>query len=118
MASEAQRERPARGSGENKGFVYLNIMRSGHYAIVSICDEELLGRTLREGGIVFKVSEPFYGGQLVDVDTALQIAAQYSVVNMVGERVVSRAIELGLVHRAAVMRIEGVPHAMILRTWI
>ncbi|RLI11084.1 DUF424 domain-containing protein [Candidatus Bathyarchaeota archaeon] len=96
----------------------MNIIRSGAHSIVAICDEELLGRTLREGGIVFEVSERFYGGQLVDVDTALQIAAQYSVVNMVGERVVSRAIELGLVHQAAVMRIEGVPHAMVLRTWI
>jgi len=31
---------------------------------------------------------------------------------------VRRAIELGMVHEGAVMRIEGVPHAMILRTWI
>ena len=100
------------------GRVYLSIKHSPTCSIVAICDEELLGRTLREGRIVFKVSEEFYGGQLVDVDTALQIAAQYSVVNMVGERVVSRAIELGLVHEAAVIRIEGVPHAMILRSWI
>ncbi|HDJ25809.1 MAG TPA: DUF424 family protein [Candidatus Bathyarchaeota archaeon] len=93
-------------------------MRSGLHTVVSICDEELLGRTLREGKIVFKVSEPFYGGQLVDVDTALRIAAEFSIVNMVGERVVSRAVELGMVHKAAVIRIEGVPHAMILKTWI
>jgi len=101
-----------------RGFVYINIMTSGLNTIVSICDEELLGRTLREGKLEFRVSEPFYGGQLVDVDTALRIAAEYSVVNMVGKRVVSRAIELGMVHKAAVMYIEGVPHAMILRTWI
>ena len=118
MPSEEQEGKRDEEGSTGGGLVYLNIMRSGYNVIVSICDEELLGRTLREGGIVFKVSEPFYGGQLVDVDTALQIAAQYSVVNMVGERVVSRAIELGLVHRAAVMRIEGVPHAMVLRTWI
>ena len=98
--------------------VYLNIMRTPTCCIVAICDEELLGRTLREGRVVFEVSERFYGGQLVDVDTALQIAAQYSVVNMVGERVVNRAIELGMIHEGAVIRIEGVPHAMILRTWI
>ena len=100
------------------GRVYLSIKHSGPQAVVAICDEELLGRTLREGRIVFHISEEFYGGQLVDVDTALEIASQYSVVNMVGERVVGRAIELGMVHRAAVIRIEGVPHAMILRTWI
>ena len=104
--------------GQGRGLVYLNILRSGLHTVVSICDEELLGRTLKEGKIVFKVSEPFYGGQLVDVDTALRIASEFSIVNMVGERVVSRAIELGIVHRAAVIRIEGVPHAMILKTWV
>ena len=107
-----------RGGQGSSGRVYLNIMHTPTCSIVAICDEELLGRTLREGGIVFQVDEPFYGGQLLDVDVALEIAAQYSVVNMVGERVVRRAVELGMVHEGAVMRIEGVPHAMILRTWI
>ena len=106
--------KPASTSGK----VYLSIKYSGTYAIVAICDEELLGKTLRDGRIVFHISEEFYGGQLMDVDTALEIAAQYSVVNMVGERVVSRAIELGMVHKAAVIRISGVPHAMILKTWL
>jgi len=32
--------------------------------------------------------------------------------------VVNRAIELGMVHEGAVIHIEGVPHAMILRTWV
>ena len=109
----ADRE-PAPTSGK----VYLSIKYSGTQAIVAICDEELLGKTLRDGRIVFHISEEFYGGQLMDVDTALEIAAQYSVVNMVGERVVSRAIELGMVHKAAVIRISGVPHAMILKTWL
>jgi hypothetical protein len=38
-----------------------------------------------------------------------------TIVNMVGKNIVKRAIEKGFVHPEAVLRIEGVPHAQIVK---
>lgn len=75
----------------------------------------MLGRTLREGKIVFHVNEKFYKGLKVDVDEAIELMKQSDIVNMVGEKVVQRAVEAGLVHPEAVLLISGVPHAQIVR---
>ncbi len=90
---------------------YLKVHpRFGHY-LVAICDKALLGRTLVDGDIEFNVSEKFYGGELVDVETCLQHLRKATIVNMIGEESVSIAIEAGLVHRNAVLYIDGHPHA-------
>jgi len=61
------------------------------------------------------VREEFYKGLRVSVEEAVDLMRQSTVVNMVGECVVGRAIEEGLVHPEAVLRISGVPHAQIVR---
>jgi len=38
-----------------------------------------------------------------------------TIVNMIGENVVNKAIEKGYVHPEAVIRIEGIPHAQIVK---
>ncbi|MHA2118861.1 MAG: DUF424 family protein, partial [Candidatus Thorarchaeota archaeon] len=48
--------------------VYLRTREThdGHY-VVAMCDEDLLGKTLIEGNIKFKVPPEFYGEALVNV---------------------------------------------------
>jgi len=76
---------------------------------------EVLGKTLKEGKIVFHVNEKFYKGLRVDVEEAVELMKQSDIVNMVGENVVRKAIEVGLVHPEAVLLISGVPHAQIIK---
>ncbi len=80
-----------------------------------MCDADMLGKTLKQGKIVFCVSEEFYKGSLVSLEEAVDLIQQSSIVNMVGRSIVETAIKNGLVHRDAVMEIEGVPHAQIVR---
>jgi hypothetical protein len=81
-----------------------------HY-IVAICDKPLLGKTLIEGQIKFKVSEEFYGGELVDSKICLNHLEKATIANMIGKSAVQTAINAGLVHEQAVLYIEGHPHA-------
>ena len=83
--------------------------------LLAICDCEVLGRTLREGKIVFHVRDEFYNGGKVSVEEAVGMIENSTIVNMVGQNCVERAIEKGYVHPEAVLRIEGVPHAQILK---
>jgi hypothetical protein len=82
----------------------------GHY-IVAICDKPLLGKTLVDGAIKFKVSEEFYGGALVNSTDCINHLQKATIANMVGTKAVQTAINAGLVHEQAILYIEGHPHA-------
>lgn len=83
--------------------------------VLAICDAELLGKTLNEGKIVFEVREEFYKGIKTTVEEAIYLIAQSTIVNMIGKRIVKKAMEKGLVHPEAVLNISGVPHAQIVK---
>lgn len=93
----------------------MNLTKVGRNVLLCMCDAEILGRTLREGKIVFCVKENFYKGTRVNVDEAVSLIESSTVVNMVGKNVVKRAIEKGYVHPEAVLEIEGIPHAQIVK---
>lgn len=93
----------------------MNIKKIGRNVLLAICDVEILGKTLREGKIVFCVKEEFYKGTRVNVEEAVSMIDNSTIVNMVGRNVVRRAIEKGYVHPEAVINIEGIPHAQVVK---
>jgi hypothetical protein len=95
--------------------VYVNIRRTGKHVLLATCDAELLGKTLKEGKITFHVHEKFYKGTRVTLDEAVELIKQSTVVNMIGQKIVKKAIEHGFVHPEAVLMIEGIPHAQIIK---
>ena len=95
--------------------VYVNLKKIGRNVLLAICDCEILGRTLREGKIVFHVKDEFYNGGKVSVEEAVGMIENSTIVNMVGKCCVEKAIEKGFVHPEAVLSIEGVPHAQIVK---
>jgi hypothetical protein len=93
----------------------MNIKKIGRNVLLAICDVEILGKTLSEGKIVFCVKEEFYKGTRVNVEEAVSMIDNSTIVNMVGRNVVRRAIEKGYVHPEAVINIEGIPHAQVVK---
>ena len=95
--------------------VYVKIQKMGKQTLLAACDIELVGKTLREGNIVFKVREEFYKGTKVSIDEAIGLMEDCSIVNIVGQCIVGKATEKGFVHPDAVLEISGVPHAQIMK---
>ena len=95
--------------------VYVSLRQVGRNVLLAICDCEVLGRTLRQGKIVFHVKEDFYNGGKVALEEAVSMIQNSTIVNMVGKNCVEKAIEKGYVHPDAVLDIEGVPHAQIVK---
>jgi len=95
--------------------VYVSVRRWGQHVLLAVCDEDLLGKTLRETGIVFEVKEEFYKGFKTSVEEAIDLMKQSTIVNMVGCNIVKKAIEKGYVHPEAVLEICGVLHAQIVK---
>ena len=95
--------------------VYVNLKQDGRNVLLAICDCELLGRTLREGKIVFHVRDEFYNGRKASVEEAIGMINNSTIVNLIGKCCVEKAIAEGYVHPEAVLKIEGVPHAQIIK---
>jgi hypothetical protein len=95
--------------------VYLNVRKVGQNVVLAVCDCELLGRTLKEGKIVFRVREEFYKGRMATLDEAVGLINNSTIVNLVGKACVEKAIDRGYVHPEAVLKIEGIPHAQIVK---
>ena len=93
----------------------MNLRKTGNTVLLAICDAEILGKTLREGKIVFHVKEEFYRGAKVGIEEAIAIIENSTIVNMIGKNVVQKAIEKGYVHPEAVLSVEGIPHAQIVK---
>lgn len=95
--------------------VYAKLTKCGEHVLLATCDEELLGEVLREGKIVFKIGEEFYKGPKMPLADAIELMKESTIVNMVGNNIVKKAIEQGLVHPEAVLNICGIPHAQIVK---
>lgn len=93
----------------------MNLKKAGRNVLLAMCDSEILGKTLCEGTIIFRVKEEFYNGAKVDIEEAMAMIKNSTIVNMIGKNVVKKAIERGYVHPEAVLKIEGVPHAQIVK---
>ncbi len=95
--------------------VYVNLKKAGRNVLLAVCDCELLGRTLREGKIVFHIKDEFYKGRKATVEEAMGMIDNSTIVNLVGKCCVEKAIAKGYVHPDAVLNIEGIPHAQIVK---
>jgi len=95
--------------------VYVKIRRWGQQILLAACDAEVLGKTFKESGIVFEVKEEFYKGFKTNIEEAVNLIEKSTIVNLVGTRIVKKAIERGYVHPEAVIRICGVLHAQIVK---
>ena len=95
--------------------MYMKIRQTHDHVVVSICDKQLLGKTLIDGNITFNVSEDFYGGDLVDMETCLKSLKMATIANMIGNATVEAAKNAGLVHETAVLYIDGNAHAQWVR---
>ncbi|MEM2103882.1 MAG: DUF424 family protein [Candidatus Bathyarchaeia archaeon] len=93
----------------------MKLRKIGNNVLLSICDTDILGKTFRQEKIVFKVSEEFYKGVEVEIEEAIALIENSTIVNMVGKKVVQKAVEKGYVHPEAILDIEGVPHAQIVK---
>jgi hypothetical protein len=95
--------------------VYVNLQKVGGNVLLAVCDCELLGKTLRQGKIVFHVKSEFYNGRKATVEEAVGMIDNSTIVNLVGKTCVEKAIAEGYVHPEAVIKIEGIPHAQIVK---
>ncbi len=94
----------------DSGF-WVKLHPGGIDMILAACDSELLEKSFNEGKLRITVYREFYGGVLVDDRGLVQHMKSATILNLVGERCIEKAIEAGWVDPANIITIQGIPHA-------
>jgi hypothetical protein len=81
--------------------------------IVNLCDEESLGKTVRENDLNLEISEEFFGGETATIDEAISLMKTCHVANLVGNRIVRLAIDSELATPDAVRKVGETSFLMI-----
>ena len=92
--------------------VYIKVHIRNECETVACCDEELLNRVFKEGNLRIEISNSFYGGELINLEDAIEILKAIPFFNIVGENVIKKAIDTKLLSREGVRSINGVPMAI------
>ena len=92
--------------------VYLKIHNIDENVTIACCDEYLLNQVFREGNRRIEISTQFFGGRLINLETAIDLLKEASCFNIVGEKIIEKAIGCNLLPKEGVRSIEGVPMAI------
>jgi len=81
--------------------------------VVAVCDRELLNTTLCHEKLTITVTDAFYGNTPATENQVREALTHAGNINLIGERSVNLAIEMGLITKSGCMMIGNVPHAQI-----
>ncbi len=95
--------------------VFLKIHNRNEIDTVACCDEDLLNKVFKEGNFRIDISDHFFGGNLINLDDAINILKQASYFNIVGDVIISKAIDNQILPKEGVRKINGIPIAMKMR---
>ncbi|MGM5485339.1 MAG: DUF424 domain-containing protein [Nanobdellota archaeon] len=84
-------------------------------SVMTLCDENILGKTFEEGEKILDLSSPFYDGKKISHDYARQFTKTVSSINAAGEESVDFLIKEGLTKEEDVLKIDNIPHIQVTR---
>ena len=104
------------GLDSEKQYIARKISREvsgSKVVLVNICDEELLGTTVKTDQVDMPISQEYFGSDKVNEFEALNLVKNSGVVTLVGGRIVSKVVEANLASKRAVKEFGNVAFLMI-----
>ncbi len=93
-------------------------VHDSYRTVIAICDSNLIGKTFEEGAREIKVNEHFFKGEEKTEAEVLDIikmgCAEDYTFNIVGDESIKVALKAGLIKPEGIVKIQGVPVALIL----
>jgi hypothetical protein len=92
--------------------VFLKTHNRSEIETVACCDEDLINKVFKEGQLKIEISSHFFGGNLINLDDAVDILKHAPYFNIVGKNIIKKAIDCKILHEGGVRSINGIPMAM------
>ena len=93
----------------------LRIIKYQDSTMINMCDVELIGMKLEQGDLVIDISKEYFQQEIIEEFQAERLLRLCSIANLVGERIVKKAIDLRFARELSIKRISGVPFLMIFK---
>jgi hypothetical protein len=95
--------------------MYMKKYDTEGHSIVAVCDRNIIGKKFKEGKLVLKLDSSFYKGDEVNKTAVKEALSSATIANIAGEKAIACAVECGCIDPDAVIFIEGIPHAQMIR---
>ena len=81
--------------------------------LLNMCDEELLGQTVKGENVDMVISREYFGGIKVSESEAIDMVKSSSIINLAGSRIVGKVVDANLASGFAVKNVGSVSFLMI-----
>ncbi len=81
--------------------------------MLNICDAEFIGKTITEGELNMNITKNYYGDKPIDQEEAKILLQKASIINMVGNEIISMSVDLGIGSKNGIKLISGVPFLIV-----
>ena len=78
---------------------HYKVFSEGKDKMLAIADASLVGKTLMHDDLEIEISRNFYGNEKCSAEEALSLARQSTIINAMGEEIVSMLPENGFVEK-------------------
>ena len=96
---------------DNK-YALRRIKYQGTY-MINICDLDLVGRVINKDDFTINISKEYFHDEEINEEEAASLLKSSSMLNLVGNDIVTLALKLKLAKENSVKVIEGVPFLMV-----
>lgn len=95
--------------------VYVRTIKTATEILVAACDADVVGRIFEENDLSLEVKKDFYCGDAMSLEECDPLLREATILNLVGEKIVDKAVNLGLVNPKNVLKIGATVHAQMVR---
>jgi hypothetical protein len=95
--------------------VYVRTIKTGTEVLVAACDADIVGEVFEENEVLLEVKSDFYCGDAAFLNDCDPLLIEATILNLVGNRIVGKAVELGLIDPENVLKIGDTVHAQMVR---
>ena len=82
--------------------------------IISLCDEDLIGKKFEQDDLQLDVSEYFYKGENLSKEKILEEIKDANSLNIVGKNSIQFALENNLIQKEKIITIKNIPHIIVI----
>lgn len=97
---------------------YLIKIHKSYRFVIAICDKEIYGKKFEDENIQLDLTNNFFNGEEVNENELIDLINVYSqedaTFNIVGERSTSLALQINLISKEGIKKINNIPYAFIL----
>jgi|TARA_B100001971_G_C18150407_1_gene515496 hypothetical protein len=94
---------------------FARMISSEGIRLINICDAELIGTTVKRDNFEMHISHEYFGGDTINSEQAIELIRSSTAANLVGNRIVGRAVKEKLANSSAVKKVGKLSFLMIFK---